>query len=168
MVAILYRNGKSPWIPRDSLRICLRIRLTPTLLEHQDARCYLENACKAGAEMSSHLIPGDVFTKFVAGLTSSVRHHNDRRKDAIDQLRCKVVTRLKEAREGDKPGVIIGKPPFEAVERYALLDYYKGMDSIKQLEIGRLTCRPERAWVTIQRHGESVCGGGVQSRPGET
>lgn len=142
--------------------------LEPMQLEHQDAPISLVSACKHGADVASHPVSEAVFKQFASRLTSIVRRHNQRRKAIIDEQREELVRRFKEARELGEPGIRLNKPPFEAAERYALLKYYRGLDNVKQLQLGRLAYRPEKGWISLHRHGEQVATSDVAPPPVET
>lgn len=142
--------------------------LEPMLLVHQDAPISLVSACKAGADVASHPVSEEVFKQIASGLTSVVRRHNQRQKSVIDEQREEMVRRFKEAREQGEPGIRLNKPPFEAAECYALLNYYRGHDRVKQLQLDRLAYRPKKGWITLQRHGEQAATSDVAPPPAET
>lgn len=143
--------------------------LEPMDLEHQDAPVSLVSVCKDGADVASHQVSEAVFKQFASKLTSVVRRHNQNRKAVIDEHRDEVVRRFNEARERKRPGIIIlNKPSFEMAERYALLKYYRGLDGVKQLQLGRLAYRPEKCWISLRRHGEQVVTSDVAPPPPET
>lgn len=155
-------------LPVGRFEYVSNIGLEPIQLKHQDACLSLVSACKAGVDVASHPVSEEVFKQFSSKLTSVIRRHNQRRQAVIDQLREEAVTRLKDARELDMKELIPKNPTFEAAERYALLKYYRGLDSVKQLQLGRLAYRPEKAWITLHRHGEQVATSRVAPPPVET
>ena len=155
-------------LPVGRFEYVSNIGLEPMQLKHQDACLSLASACKAGADVASHPVSEAVFKQFASRLTSVVRRHNQKRKVVIDQLRQEVASRLKKAREKGVKGIVLNKPPFDVAERNALLDYYRGLDGVKQIQTGHLAYRTEKAWITLRRHGERVVPSDVAPLPAET
>lgn len=142
--------------------------LEPMLLKHQEASADLVSACKAGADVPSHPVSESVYKQFSSNLTSVIRRHNQRRQAVIDRLREEAVSRLKEVRDMGEPGIRYHRPLFGEAERYALIDYFRGLDGVKQLQIGRQAYRAEKAWITLHRQGEQVATSDVTPPPVET
>ena len=155
-------------LPVGRFEYVSNLGLEPLQLEYQGAQISLASACKAGANVASHLLSEEVFKQLAAKLTSIVRRHNQKRKAVIDQQREEVVRRFNEAREKGEPGIRSNSPPFEEAERYALLKYYRGIDSVKQLQLKRLAYRPEKGRITLRRHDEQTTTSDVVPLPAET